>query len=79
MNKLRRAEPFLFNHSEVSGSRSLWVHPAVPIVFHFYGSRPPAMNRDWIEALMREANGPVGLTLVPEPPVSAAPGADQPG
>lgn len=79
MNKLRRSEPFLFHHAEVSGTRSMWIHPAVPIVFHFYGSRPPAMNRDWVEALMREASGPQGLTLVPEPPVSLGAGAgDQP-
>lgn len=76
MNKLRRSEPFLFNHFEVSGSRSLWVHPAVPIVFHFYGSRPPAMNRAWVEALMREANGPIGLTLVPEPPPATTSAAE---
>jgi hypothetical protein len=69
MNKLRRAEPFLFHHSEHTGMRSLWVHPAVPIVFHFYGSRPPAINRAWVDALMREAGGAQGLRLVPEPDV----------
>ncbi len=67
MNKLRRSEPFLFHHVEPAGIRSMWVHPAVPLVFHFYGSRPPAINRAWIDALMREANGARGLRLLPEP------------
>lgn len=67
MNKLRRAEPFLFHHTEHTGTRSMWVHPAVPIVFHFYGSRPPAINRAWVEALMREASSAQGLRVVPEP------------
>ena len=67
MNKLRRAEPFLFHHTEASGLRSLWIHPAVPIVFHFYGSRQPALNREWVEALMIAASGAHGLSVFPEP------------
>jgi hypothetical protein len=69
MNKLRRGEPFMFHHSpgDGSGSRTLWIHPSVPLVFHFYGSRQPAMNRRWIDELMHEANSPAGLTLLPEP------------
>lgn len=79
MNKLRRAEPFLFHHAEHPGTRSIWVHPAVPMVFHFYGGRSPSLNRDWIEALMREANGPHGLLLVPEPPPPPARAAEPTG
>lgn len=69
MNKLRRGEPFMFHHSvgDGSGSRSLWIHPSVPLVFHFYGSRAPSLNRRWVDDLMHEANGPNGLFLVPEP------------
>ena len=75
MNKLRRAEPFLFHHSEPNGSRSLWIHPAVPIVFHFYGSRQPALNRAWVEHLMTAASGPHGLSVLPEPAQPQAHGA----
>lgn len=78
MNKLRRAEPFLFHHPEHTGTRSMWIHPAVPIVFHFYGSRTPAINRAWIEALMREASSSHGLRVVPEPNGSAAVSEDEP-
>jgi hypothetical protein len=69
MNKLRRGEAFMFHHTvgDGSGSRTLWIHPSVPLVFHFYGSRQPALNRRWIDALMYEANSPAGLALLPEP------------
>ena len=69
MNKLRRNESFMFHldRTDGLGPKSVWVHPAVPIVFHFFGSRTPAINRAWVEALMAEASGPHGLTLVPEP------------
>ena len=69
MNKLRRNEPFMFHldRTDGLGPKSVWVHPAVPIVFHFFGSRQPVINRAWVEELMAEASGPNGLTLVPEP------------
>ena len=79
VTKLRRSEPFMFEFdlppAEGSGRRSFWVHPAVPIQFHFYGSREPRLNRAWIEELIREASGATGLRLVPEPddPRSDAP------
>lgn len=74
MNKLRRNEPFMFHldRTDGLGPKSVWVHPAVPMVFHFFGSRTPAINRAWVEALMSEANGPHGLTLLPEPETDAA-------
>lgn len=67
----------MFQHSpgDGSGTRSLWMHPAVPLVFHFYGSRQPALNRRWIDALMLEAGGPNGLVLVPEPEADFPPEA----
>lgn len=77
MNKLRRGEPFFFHVQESAGLRSLWVHPAVPIVFHFTGSRQPPINREWVEKLIREAGGPHGLSILPEPQ-SSRPGASEP-
>lgn len=75
MNKLRRGEPFMFDveMGDGSGRRSFWVHPSVPLQFHFYGSRHPAINRAWVEELMAAASGPSGLVIVPEPPADAAP------
>ena len=75
MNKLRRAEPFMFDveMGDGSGRRSFWMSPSVPIQFHFFGSRPPRINREWVEELMLIASGPNGLSIVPEPADQAVP------
>lgn len=77
MNKLRRSESFMFDVEigDGSGRRSYWLHPAVPIQFHFFGSRAPRINRAWVEELMLVASGPNGLTLIPEP-AEEAPAAE---
>ncbi|KAA9107906.1 ATP-dependent DNA ligase [Microbacterium rhizomatis] len=69
MNKLRRAEPFMFDVEigDGSGRRSFWLHPSVPLQFHFFGSRNPRINRAWIDDLMQAASGPNGLSITPEP------------
>jgi hypothetical protein len=69
MNKLRRSESFMFDVEvgDGSGRRSFWMHPSVPLQFHFFGLRQPHINRAWIESLMHAASGPSGLTIVPEP------------
>ena len=41
-----------------SGRRSFWIHPSVPLQFHFFGSRQPRINRAWVEELMQAASGP---------------------
>ena len=75
MNKLRRGEPFMFDVEvgDGSGRRSFWIHPSVPLQFHFFGSRQPRINRLWIEDLMLAASGPSGLSIVPEPADDEAP------
>lgn len=69
MNKLRRSESFMFDVEvgDGSGRRSFWMSPSVPIQFHFFGSRQPRINREWVEELMRLASGPHGMSIVPEP------------
>ncbi|CAI9386942.1 ATP-dependent DNA ligase [Microbacterium sp. T2.11-28] len=70
-NKLRRVEPFYFTWREDpstgEGRRSVWLHPAATLRYDFFGSRTPALNRDWLEALALTANSPNGLHLIPEP------------
>lgn len=69
--KLRRQESFAFSWSksreEGSGRASLWLHPAIPLVFTFHGGRTPTISRAWIDALMSSANSSGGLRIVPEP------------
>ena len=69
--KLRRNESFSLSwnieSAHGSGRSSIWMHPSIPIQFEFFGSRDPALNRLWIEALMLAANSANGLELTPEP------------
>ncbi|TBN57899.1 ATP-dependent DNA ligase [Glaciihabitans arcticus] len=69
--KLRRGECFYFSWVEegrVSDTRtSLWMNPMIPLVYKFSGSRPPTINRRWIDDLALAANTMSGLRLVPEP------------
>ncbi|WP_446724688.1 DUF7882 family protein [Microbacterium sp. K41] len=43
------------------------MHGGSAMVFKYHGSRQPAINRAWAEALAFTANSPGGLYLVPEP------------
>jgi len=74
--KLRRGEPFPFSwreDSSVGGGRTtVWIHSGSSIVFKYFGSRSPSVNRAWVEALAYTANTPTGMYLVPEPTETAA-------
>jgi hypothetical protein len=77
--KLRRGEKFFFswqdNISVGSGRSSIWLEQSIPLYFKFSGSRPVAINRAWLEALMTTANSASGLAFTPEPgmPAGASP------
>ena len=69
--KLRRGESFHFtwrdDESIGDGRTCIWLHPQIPIIYKFYGSRTPKLNPAWIDALAYAANSPNGLHIVPEP------------
>ncbi|MBC7589604.1 MAG: ATP-dependent DNA ligase [Salinibacterium sp.] len=69
--KVRRGEQFSFSWSEPQrngyGRTSIWISPNISLAFEYFGSRPPAINRRWIELLTKSANSPSGLQVVPEP------------
>ena len=44
----------------------VWLHPAIPLHFQFSDSAVPALNWNWIEELVRAANSPGGLRVIPE-------------
>ncbi len=81
--KLRRGEPFPFSWREdtsVGGGRTtVWIQPGSSLVFKYFGSRQPSINRAWIEALAFTANAPSGLYLVPEPDHDATSSTEIPG
>jgi hypothetical protein len=68
--KFRRGESFNFSwvkDTETgSGRTTLWMHPAIPLLYEFSGNRVPAINPAWLEALMNLANSAGGLHLIPE-------------
>lgn len=70
--KVRRGESFHFSWrddpSVGDGRTIVWITPHAPIVYKFFGSRLPQINRAWVEALTAAANSPAGLHVVPEPP-----------
>lgn len=80
-SKLRRGESFHFSwrddQSVGDGRTTVWLHPSAMIIYKYYGSRPPSINRAWLEALDMVANSATGLYLVPEPQAPATKGANQ--
>jgi len=71
--KMRRGESFYFSWKDDQqvgdGRTSIWLHPTIPLVYKYYGSRSPAINPAWIHALEVSANTNAGLQIVPEPSV----------
>ena len=69
--KLRRRESFVFSWNDSadigSGRSSIWLDPSSTLFYRFYGSRVPAINREWIEVLMTSANSGGGLFFTAEP------------
>lgn len=76
--KLRRGEAFPFtwrnDASLGDGRTTVWLHPNASLVYRYSGSRQPALNRAWLEALTQAANSTAGLYIVPEP--EGAPAGD---
>ncbi|MBX9719024.1 MAG: hypothetical protein K2X36_09325 [Microbacteriaceae bacterium] len=72
--KLRRGENFFLTWtlpaSSGSGRHALWIDNGVPLHITYSGSRPPQINREWIEALiLSSATGAVNL--VDDPPIAS--------
>ncbi|TFD66491.1 ATP-dependent DNA ligase [Cryobacterium ruanii] len=73
--KLRRGESFYFSWRDDSltggGRSTVWIHPGIALAYKYFGSKVPALNRDWVEALLVSANSATGLQVVAEPPQTA--------
>lgn len=71
VNMLRRDHSFVFSWKDDAlhgdGRSSIWLHPGVGLHFKFAGSRTPAINRSWLEALYASASSGAGLVLTAEP------------
>ncbi len=69
-SKLRRNESFSFSWQvdadSGSGRHSIWLSPSAMVHFHFYGNRPPSLNRAWLKMMVSSANEG-DLRLMDEP------------
>jgi hypothetical protein len=74
--KLRRKESFFFTWKEDpstgEGRNSIWIDSAIPLYFKYFGSKPPTINREWLELLTLSANSAQGMQFISEPPPGAA-------
>ncbi|MFC4242685.1 hypothetical protein ACFOYW_04805 [Gryllotalpicola reticulitermitis] len=69
-SKLRQKEGFLLSwvtpSDRGSGRISLWMSPEIPVAYRFAGSKPPELNRVWLDALVRSAHGIRGMMAMSE-------------
>lgn len=72
--KLRRDEKFTltWERQEDDCRNTIWLHPAIPLVFKFDSRERQELNKAWLEDLMNTANTGAGLRVVPEPAAMAA-------
>ena len=57
-----------------NGRTALWLHPAIPLRFKYFGGRAPAINPEWIRRLLQDSYTAQGLRITAEPE-SAVPDA----
>jgi hypothetical protein len=69
--KLRRHEDFFLSWTQPlergSGRHAIWIDNGIPLHFFYSGSRPAAINREWLDALILSASQSSGLMLTDEP------------
>jgi hypothetical protein len=69
--KLRRHEDFFLSWVQPiergSGRHAIWIDNGIPLHFFFNGSRPAAINREWIDELLVSSTKAGGLLLADEP------------
>jgi hypothetical protein len=72
--KLRRNEGFYLSWKDDTsigdGRTTIWLHPSIPLLYKYFGSRPVTINAQWIERLTIVAHSSNGLHVVPEPDVA---------
>ncbi|MCU1445809.1 hypothetical protein [Cryobacterium sp.] len=77
LDKLRRGESHTFtwttSHGDREGMDCVWLNSATPLHFIFDDSTEIPLNWLWIEALVRAANSPTGLQILPEVPAKPKP------
>jgi hypothetical protein len=69
-SKLRRREGFYLSWKEeigVGGGRAtIWLDPAISLMFHYETASPLDINREWLQSLTLASNSPRGLIVMEE-------------
>jgi hypothetical protein len=70
VQRLRSGDSFIMSWMNAlsigDGRSSIWVDRTIPLRFNFAGSRPPAINREWLAALERTVSSSTGLIVLGE-------------
>lgn len=70
-SKLGRNESFSLSGKDSSaigdGRTSIWLHPATPLRFKYFGSRTPSVDPEWVRQLLADSYRSTGLRILPEP------------
>jgi len=70
VQKFRAGESFLMSWLDPQkigdGRSSIWLTPSAPMHFKFAGSRAPAIDREWLDALRVSADSGLGLVVTDE-------------
>lgn len=66
--KLRRQESFTLSwqRPDDHGRTTIWIHPAIPVLYEFDGPEPSDLNRAWIQRLADSAVAGSGIVLTGE-------------
>jgi hypothetical protein len=68
--KLRAHECFMLDLDgaldDDTARRCVWIESGIPLEFQFDDRRPQALNRHWVEALVRSAQGARGMRVMGE-------------
>ncbi len=71
--KLQRREGFLLTWNELDAAIprrcSIWIDPAIPLVFRYEDRAGTPIDREWLEQLTQSSNSPRGLQVLQEPAV----------
>ncbi|MCJ1695975.1 ATP-dependent DNA ligase [Rathayibacter caricis DSM 15933] len=69
--KFGKGESFYFSWRDAGaagdGRTSLWLHPAIPLRFKYFGGRAPSINPEWVRRLLMDSYSAQGLRISPEP------------
>lgn len=70
ISKLRRRESFALSWREASdngnGRSTVWMDVSIPLRFRYEGSRPPKLDREWVERLISSASSSSGMLVTDE-------------